>query len=46
MPNKLTVVSITDNTHRRVKQYCNDRGIKMGHFIERLILKKLDNDKS
>lgn len=37
-------ISIDDDVHKSLKDFCNKNGLKMGAFVSRIIRERLQND--
>lgn len=41
---KYTTLNINPELHKRIVEYCRERGLKIGAFVERSLKKILDNN--
>ena len=38
-------IQVDSNIHNKLKQYCDDNGLRLQRLVEKLILKELENGK-
>ncbi len=39
-------LKLSEETRERVKKFCDGRGLKIGHFVERALLEKMDREEA